>query len=61
METQQPKSISIDGVEIPTCLHIFEIQVKNNRHFEIVRNVIFVLAVAVCIESVILFAILLKL
>lgn len=61
MQTHQPKSISVDGVEIPTCLKIFETQVENNRRFEFDRSVLCLLAVAVLVESITLFVILTKL
>lgn len=61
MQTHQPKSISINGVEIPTCRKIFETQVENNRRFEFDRSAICILAVAVFVESIALFVILTKL
>ncbi len=61
MQTHQPKSISINGVEIPTCLKIFETQVENNRRFEFGRAALCILSVAVFVESIVLFVILTKL
>ena len=61
MQTHQPKSISINGVEIPTCQKIFETQVENNRRFEFDRAALCILSVAVFVESIILFVILTKL
>lgn len=61
MQTHQPKSISINGVEIPTCLKIFETQVENNRRFEFDRSALCILSVAVFVESIVLFVILTKL
>lgn len=61
LQTYQPKSISINGVEIPTCLTIFKMQVENNSRFEFVRVALCILSVAAFIESVALFVILTKL
>lgn len=61
MQTNQPKSISINGVEIPTCQKIFETQVENNRRFEFDRAALCILSIAVFVESIVLFVILTKL
>lgn len=61
MQTNQPKSISINGVEIPTCQKIFETQIENNRRFEFDRAALCILFVAVFVESIALFVILTKL
>lgn len=61
IQTHQPKSISINGVEIPTCQKIFETQIENNRRFEFDRAALCILSVAVFVESIALFVILTKL